>query len=96
MGKMSAYRQSKQRERAKELALETGITLDEAMAKIELRNKAASELLTKITKSRRKEAKIKKNEKHKNTKETLYEKFQNKVTPGAFPVQGGSPGLGKR
>lgn len=96
MGKMSAYRQSKQRERAKELALETGITFDEAMTKIELRHKAASETLTKMAKSKRKEAKIKKDEKRKKTKETQFEKFQTKVTPGAFPVQGGSPGLGKK
>jgi hypothetical protein len=103
MGKMSAYRQSKQRERAKELALETGITFDEAMTQIELRHKAASETLTKMAKSKRKEAKIKrkeakikKDEKRKKTKETQFEKFQTKVTPGAFPVQGGSPGLGKK
>lgn len=95
MSRMSAYRQSKRRERATQLAIEGGITFEEALIQIEIREKMASETLAKIAKSRNKERKIKKENKQDQKKRDQLEKFKVKVTPGKIPVQGGSPGLGK-
>ncbi|WP_155943637.1 hypothetical protein [Zestomonas thermotolerans] len=92
MGKNSAYRESKRRERASKLAAETGITFEEALIQIEARVKAAGKILAKNAKSRRKEEQIK----EVKSKRDQLEKFKTQVTPGKRPVQGGAPGLGKR
>ena len=92
MGKNSADRESKRRERATKLAAEAGITFEEALIQIEARAKAAGKILAKNAKSRRKEEQIKEGK----SKRDQLEKFKTQVTPGKRPVQGGAPGLGKR
>jgi transposase InsO family protein len=92
MGKNSAYREFKRRERATQLAAEAGITFEAALIQIEARAKAAGKILAKNAKSRKKEVQAKESK----NKRDQFEKFKTQVTPGTRPVQGGSPGLGKR
>tara|TARA_R110002051_G_scaffold83858_2_gene148671 strand:- start:3468 stop:3746 length:279 start_codon:yes stop_codon:yes gene_type:complete len=92
VSKNTAYRESKRRERATQLAAEAGITFDEALIQVEFRAKAAGQTLAKNAKSRRKEEKLKESK----SKRDPFEKFKIQVIPGIRPVQGGSPGLGKK
>jgi len=86
MGKTSAYRELKFRERASQLAEEKGISFDEAMIEVKAKRRASNKILKKMNKRRVSDG----------SKSNQIDAFRSRVTPGLSPVQGGAPGLGKK
>lgn len=88
MGKHSAYRSSKLRERAQALADKEGIDFDEALRLVKERRDVTMQALQRSGKSAGVLAKRK-------VASTPFTRLKDKAHGSSRPLQGGSPGQGK-
>ncbi|WP_124299461.1 hypothetical protein [Pseudomonas chlororaphis] len=93
MSKRSRYKESKQRERAQLLTDDQGIPFDQALQIVIDRQIAATKLLKGMGKSNKKRAKI---FAARDVSDTPFSRLEGKIYGSTTPLQGGSPGQGKR
>lgn len=89
MGKNSAYRESKLRERAQVLADERGISFEDALCAVKERRALTMQVLKRASRGGMVVAK-------KPTSSTPFTRLKEKVHGSNRPLQGGSPGQGKK
>ncbi len=89
MGKNSAYRESKHRERAQVLVDEQGISFEDALCAIKERRAVTMQALRRTSRGSKMVAK-------RQTSSTPFTRLKEKVHGSNRPLQGGSPGQGKK
>ena len=89
MGKNSAYRESKLRERAQVLVDEQGISFEDALCAIKERRAVTMQALKRANQGSKVVVK-------RQTSSTPFTRLKEKVNGSSRPVQGGSPGQGKK
>lgn len=94
--KLARYHELKRRERALALTEQKGITYEDALAVIEDNEKRSIKILKQIKNAKSKSAQRKEKRKARDARNRDAKSFGNKLTPGAPPLQGGAPGLGKK
>lgn len=94
--KLTRYHELKRKERALALSEQRGITFEDALAVIAGNEKRSAIILKQIKNSKSKSAQRKAARKARAARNRDSRSFGNNLTPGAPPLQGGAPGLGKK
>lgn len=95
-GKLARYRALKLKENAHSLSEEDGISYEKALEIVSKKEKQSEQARKQLTKGKSKSAQKRLARRAKTERDRQLKKFGNKLTAGAPPLQGGSPGLGKK
>ncbi len=95
-GKLARYRALKLKEKARALSQAEGIAYERALEIVHEREKESQRKRSLLGKGKSKSAQKKASRRAKAARHKAVKSFGNKLVPGAPPLQGGSPGLGKK